>query len=103
MPPQPCRTRLSIDISAESRRRLRIAAARRDQSIRDYVWEAVAARLDREAPTTTGAARSLDPTAEPDSGRVADSPSAGGHLSGRADPVLAELWMNAEDAIYDDM
>jgi len=39
------RARLSIDVDREDRRRLHIAAAKRDQSIRDYVWEAVEARL----------------------------------------------------------
>jgi len=102
MSPPPRRTRLSIDVSTESRRRIRMAAARRDQSIRDYVWEAVASRLDRDAPATA-AAKSLSATAAPDSGAAAASLSAGGKLTGRADPVLAALWMNAEDAIYDDM
>lgn len=103
MSPPPRRTRLSIDVSTESRRRIRMAAARRDQSIRDYVWEAVAARLDREAPTTTAAARSLDATAALDAEAGGASLTAGGRLTGRADPVLADLWTNAEDAIYDDL
>lgn len=77
------RARLSIDVSPESRRRLRIAAARRDQSIRDYVWEAVEARLDRDLPAESS---------------TADLPA----LNARADPVLAELWDNPDDATYDE-
>jgi hypothetical protein len=38
---QPRRARLSIDVPREVRRRIHIAAAKRDQSIREYVWEAV--------------------------------------------------------------
>jgi hypothetical protein len=88
MSPKPRRTRLSIDVSAEARRRLRLAAARSDQSIRDYVWEAVESKLHRDtAPAPPSAA-----PAQP------DRPAAG-----NADPVLADLWNNAEDAIYDDL
>ena len=77
------RARLSIDVSPESRRRLRVAAARRDQSIRDYVWEAVEARLQHDLPDElTGA------------GLLA--------LDARTDPVLAELWDNPGDAAYDE-
>ena len=77
------RARLSIDVSPESRRRLRIAAARRDQSIRDYVWEAVEARLQHDLrDELTGA------------GLLA--------LDERTDPVLAELWDNPDDAAYDE-
>lgn len=80
------RTRLSIDLSADARRRIRIAAARHDQSIRDYVWDAVAARLDRDAPP------------------VSNAPARKGSvLTERADPVLADLWKNTEDAVYDDL
>src|SRR6267143_63739 len=35
------RARLSIDVSREARRRIHIAAAKRDKSIREYVWGAV--------------------------------------------------------------
>jgi hypothetical protein len=79
---QQRRARLSIDIPRETRRRIRIAAAKRDQSIREYVWEAVEARLNRD---------------------LADEVSASDlvALNERADPVLAELWNNAQDASYD--
>ncbi len=80
--PQQPRARLSIDVPREARRRIHIAAAKRDQSIRDYVWEAVEARLKED---------------------LADELSAGDlvTLDQRADPVLADLWDNPKDAGYD--
>ena len=73
--------RLSIDVSREARRRIRLAAARRDQSIRQYVWEAVETRLQddlvRERSTGVPA------------------------LTESSDPVLAELWDNPSDSVYD--
>ena len=78
------RARLSIDVPPEARRRIRVAAARRDQSIRDYVWEALEARLKKDLG---GAAASHDLTA----------------LTEQADPVLADLWRNPKDAAYDDL
>jgi uncharacterized protein (DUF1778 family) len=76
------RARLSIDVSREARRRLHIAAARREQSIRDYVWQAVEARLTHDLVDDLSAA---DLAA----------------LTQRADPVLAALWDNPRDAAYD--
>lgn len=78
------RARLSIDVPREVRQRIRIAAIRRDQSIRQYVLEAVEARLreDRIEEVTSG-------------GLLA--------LTGEADPVLAELWDNPRDAAYDEL
>ena len=81
MTPDLTRARLSIDVSREARRRIRLAAARRDQSIRQYVWEAVESRLQddlvRERSTVVPA------------------------LTESSDPVLAELWDNPSDAEYD--
>jgi hypothetical protein len=72
---------LSIDVSPETRRRIRIAAARRDLSIREYVHQAVEARLKRDlSGDRRGAAA----------------------LTARTDPVLADLWDNPSDAGYDD-
>jgi uncharacterized protein (DUF1778 family) len=83
MPPtQQGRARLSIDVAREERRRIHIAAAKRDQSIRDYVWEAVEARLKRDLAEELSSADLLA-------------------LNERADPVLAELWDNPRDAAYD--
>ena len=76
------RTRLSIDISREASRRVRIAAASRDQSIREYVWEAVEARLKRDLAERSAMSALVALTEE-------------------ADPVLAEVWKNHKDAAYD--
>ena len=80
--PQARAARLSIDVSPEARRRIRIAAARRDQSIREYVWAAVEARLQRDLADERSAADLIA-------------------LTERADPVLADLWDNPSDADYD--
>jgi uncharacterized protein (DUF1778 family) len=79
---QEQRARLSIDVSREARRRIHIAAAKRDQSIREYVWQAVEARLQQDQ---------------------AEDLSAGdlAALNYRADALLAELWDNAKDPAYD--
>jgi hypothetical protein len=58
-----------------------LAAARRDQSIREYVWQAVQARLEQDLAEE----------------RAGDS----GALHAVDDPVLAELWDNPDDAVYD--
>lgn len=80
--PQPRGARLSIDVPTEVRRRIRVAAARRDQSIRDYVREAVEARLKHDLVDELSAADLVA-------------------LSERTDPVLADLWDNPKDAAYD--
>ena len=82
MNPDAPRARLSIDVSREARRRIRLAAARRDQSIRQYVWEAVEARLR------------ADVLRERSTGMPA--------LTAASDPVLAELWDNPADSVYDE-
>ena len=79
---QPRRARLSIDVAREERRRIHIAAEKRDQSIREYVWEAVEARLKHDLAGELPAAQLLA-------------------LNERTDPVLAELWDNPRDAAYD--
>ena len=76
------RARLSIDVSREARRRIHIAAAKREQSIRDYVWQAVEARLKQDLAAELSAAELVG-------------------LNERADPVLADLWNNPKDAAYD--
>ena len=77
------RARLSIDVPRETRRRIHMAAARREQSIRQYVSEAVEARLKEDLGDLT-----------PEDLLV---------LSERTDPVLAELWDNPKDAAYDEL
>ena len=74
------RPRISIDVQPEVRRRLRLASAKRDLTIRQYVLEAIEDRL-RE-----------------DLGGDAEGMLA---LTAKADPVLAELWDNRRDAKYD--
>jgi hypothetical protein len=76
------RARLSIDVPREAGRRIQIAAASRDQSIREYVWAAIEARL-REDLIIESERRGL----------VA--------LTEQADPVLGGLWNNPNDAAYD--
>ena len=74
--------RLSIP-ARETWRRIRRAAASRDQSIRQYVSEAVEAGLEVDLTERM----SVDPPA----------------LAVSADPLLDELWDNPADAGYDDL
>jgi predicted transcriptional regulator len=76
------RTRLTIDLPVEVKRRLRLLAAQRDVSIRQYVLEIIEERL----------AKDWVEVAEQE-GLLA--------LTGQSDPVLAELWDNEKDAAYD--
>jgi plasmid stability protein len=70
------RSRLSIDVDPELRRRIRVAAASRDLSIRDYVEgiirEALAAESEEDGGWTAVSARSF-----------------------------ARDWCSEEDAVYD--
>lgn len=74
------RPRISVDVEPTVRRRLRLAAAKRDVSIRRYVLDAIEDRLQEDL-------------GEDEVGMLA--------LTAKADPVLAELWDNAKDAEYD--
>lgn len=74
------RPRISVDVLPEVRRRLRLAAAKRDLTVRQYVLEAIEERL-RE-----------------DFGDEGEEVLA---LTAKVDPVLAELWDNRRDAAYD--
>lgn len=78
--PSAKRPRISIDVKPVVRRRLRLAAAKRDLTVRQYVLEAIEERL-RE-----------------DLGDEGDEVLG---LTAKADPVLAELWDNPRDASYD--
>ena len=80
---QPTRTRLSMEVSADARRRIRRAAAKRKVSMRRYVLEAVQARLSKEVGAERAAKGSLPA------------------LTAQTDPVLAQLWNNSKDAAYD--
>ena len=79
---QEKRARLSIDLSLEARRCIRMAAAKRDLSIRQYVLEAVQERLKEDLGEEVAKENLLT-------------------LTAHADPVLAELWNNPKDAAYD--
>jgi uncharacterized protein (DUF1778 family) len=79
---QAKRVRLSIDLPLVAQRRLRKAAAQRELSVRQYVLEAVQQRL-KEDLHEKGERESLLT------------------LSAATDPVLADLWDNAQDAAYD--
>ena len=72
------RPRISVDVEPEVRRRLRLAAAKRDLTVRRYVLEAIEERLREDLG---------------DDGEEI--------LTATTDPVLATLWDNRRDAEYD--
>ena len=74
------RPRISIDVQPRIRRRLRLAAAKHDLTIRRYVLHAIEERLREDLREEDGEI---------------------GGLTASADPVLAELWDNRKDAEYD--
>ena len=74
------RPRISIDVYPELRRRLRLAAAKHDLTVRQYVLDTIEERLRQ------------------DIGNDAEQVTA---LSASTDPVLGELWDNERDAAYD--
>lgn len=76
------RPRISIDVAPELRRRLRLAAAKRDLTLRQYVLDAIEERLEEDL----GAPGGEDAV-----------------LSENTDPVLADLWRNRRDAKYDEL
>jgi len=76
------RSRLTIDLAADVKRRLRLIAAHRDVSIRQYVLETIEERLAKDWVELTEQEELLT-------------------LTARSDPVLAELWDNEKDAAYD--
>lgn len=74
------RPRISIDVQPEVRRRLRLAAAKRDLTVRQYVLEAIQERLHED---------------------LGDDFEGVFPLTAEADPVLADLWDNRKDEEYD--
>ena len=78
------RTRLTVDIPPELKRRLRLVAAQRDISIREYVVETIEQQLAEDWVELAD-----------QQGLLA--------LTALADPVLAELWDNEQDAVYDQL
>lgn len=73
------RPRISLDVAPELRRRLRLAAAKRDLTVQRYVLDAVEERLREDL-------------GDEDRATV---------LTATSDPVLARLWENDKDAAYD--
>lgn len=72
------RTRLAIDLPVELKRRLRLMAAQRDVSIRQYVLETIEERLAKDWVELAEQEGLLTLTAQ-------------------SDPVLTELWDNEKD------
>jgi uncharacterized protein (DUF1778 family) len=80
MEPTAKRPRISVDVPPEVRRRIRLAAAKRDLTVRQYVLEAIEEQLREDL-------------GEDSEGVLT--------LTAKADPVLAELWDNRKDSEYD--
>jgi uncharacterized protein (DUF1778 family) len=80
--PTAKRPRISIDVDPEIRRRIRLAAARKDLLVSQYVLGAIKERLRQD----------LGEQEEIESLLI---------LNAKTDPVLAELWDNEKDADYD--
>lgn len=74
------RPRISVDVRPELRRRLRVAAAKRDLTLQQYVRQAILDRLRED---------------------LGDGDETAWVLTAKTDPVLAELWDNPKDAEYD--
>jgi hypothetical protein len=74
------RPRISLDVAPIVRRRIRLAAARREVSVRQYLIDAVRDRLRED---------------------LGDDGEELVALNAAADPVLASLWDNDKDAAYD--
>ena len=80
METSPKRPRISVDVLPEVRRRLRMAAAKRDLSVQQYVIQASEEQLREDL-------------GEEEEGVMT--------LTAKSDPVLAELWDNPKDSAYD--
>ena len=80
MQSSPKRPRISVDVLPAVRRRLRLAAAKRDVSVQQYVIEAIEEQIREDL-------------GEEDEGAMS--------LTAKSDPVLAELWDNPKDSAYD--
>jgi len=76
------RSRLTIDLPVEMKRRLRLVAAQRDISMRQYLLEVIEQQVTEDWVEL----------AEQE-GLLA--------LTAQTDPVLADLWDNEKDAAYD--
>lgn len=79
MESSPKRPRISIDVVPEVRRRLRVASAKRDLSVRQYILDAIEERLRTD---------------------LGDDGERISTLTAKSDPMLAQLWNNPKDAKY---
>ncbi len=70
------KARLTLDLSTDMHARLKVVAAKRRTSMREYCVRAIEQQ-------------------------IAEEPAE--YLTGQSDPVLAELWDNDDDAVYDDL
>jgi len=70
------KARLTIDLEPQLHSKLKVVAAKKRTSMREYTVEAIERRL-------------------------AEEPAE--YLTAEAEPVLAELWDNDDDAVYDDL
>jgi hypothetical protein len=70
------RARLTIDLEPDTHARLKTVAARRRTTMRQYTVRAIERQLSEEPAE---------------------------YLTAREAPVLAELWDNPDDAVYDDL
>lgn len=82
MSPAAKRPRISIDIDPEMRRRIRVAAPKKDILVSQYVLEAVKERLSQDLGED-----------ETQNNLLA--------LDAKSDPLLADLWNNKKDMAYD--
>ena len=69
------KARLTIDLEPDVHARLKVVAARRRTTMRRYTVQAIERQLSEEPAE---------------------------YLAAREAPVLAELWDNPDDAVYDD-
>ena len=74
------RPRISVDVLPQLRRRLRLAAAKRDLTVQQYILETIEARLQQD---------------------LGDEFQVVLALTAKSDPVPADLWDNQRDAEYD--
>ena len=70
------KARLTIDLEPDVHARLKVVAARRRITMRRYTVQAIERQLSEEPAE---------------------------YLTAREAPVLAELWDNPDDAVYDDL
>lgn len=70
------KARLTLDLPPELHTRLKVVSARRGTTMREYCVDAIEHKLSDEAPE---------------------------YITAAEDPVLAALWDNEDDAVYDQL